>query len=384
MSVGLVWVLAEQFSNRWVSWYIAIGALPHLLLAPLSGKWIQRWNPLKTLIVTDAIRGIFFLGTVSAIPFFIESKPSPSILFFLFSLNFISNLAGAFFNPAILTIPIHLSKGKALQQLNALIDSCFSLGNVLGPLLSVAVYSLGGIPALLVVNALSFLLASVFSLLIQTPDSLRKNNSERSSSEANEKRKSFQPSWPLKILLLVFLGMNFVLAPLMLLMPWSSKNIFSGQISALATQETGFGIGSVLGSLILSLLMIPGTLHKKIPLTLSLLGLSYLGYAWVGTLPGGSLSLAFCILLFLGLFLSASNVYILTYFQEHPRPADVPLLMSWVNLISVASLPLSMGILGIWIEQIPIRPFAIGFALMVFILALTTFGVLNRIQKKAA
>ena len=54
----------------------------------------------------------------------------------LFALTIVVNVGAAVFNPAIMSLPpaLSLSRDDLLGQLTAMIDSCFSLGNILGPL----------------------------------------------------------------------------------------------------------------------------------------------------------------------------------------------------------------------------------------------------------
>jgi predicted MFS family arabinose efflux permease len=79
-----------------------------------------------------------------------------------------------------------------------------------------------------------------------------------------------------------------------------------------------------------------------------------------------------CFSLFLlGFFLSLANVIILTLFQSAPEAQDVPVVMGMVNLISVASLPISMGLVGSFIEHVNVQNFAAICALIVIALALS-------------
>jgi len=61
MLVGLVWVLLERASPSAVAWFLAVSALPHLLLALHAGRWTAAFGPLKTVIASDAARAVVFV-----------------------------------------------------------------------------------------------------------------------------------------------------------------------------------------------------------------------------------------------------------------------------------------------------------------------------------
>ena len=71
------------------------------------------------------------------------------------------------------------------------------------------------------------------------------------------------------------------------------------------------------------------------------------------------------------LFLALANVLTLNFFQSSSNSEDVPVVMGLVNLISVASLPVSMGVVGIFIENISVPSFATVCAVIVIAIALS-------------
>ena len=177
MSVGMIWVLSTHFSLKWVPWFIAFGALPHLLFAFQSGNWINRWGALKTVIWADAFRGFLFLACAWLI-FRVDSDSW--LLPLLFVSVLISNIAGALFNPAILSLPVAmLEEGVQRDKLTALIDACFSFGNVLGPLISIAAYSAAGLAGMLAINAFSYFFSAVLASQIK----LKPQNSQIGQDE---------------------------------------------------------------------------------------------------------------------------------------------------------------------------------------------------------
>ena len=418
MSVGMIWVLSSEFSPKWVPWFIAFGALPHFLLATISGHWIARWGALKTVIWADIFRGALFVFCAWVASF---TKADSHLLTLLMISAIVSNIAGALFNPAILSLPVSMmEEGEKRDKLTALIDSCFSFGSVLGPLCSALAYAWTGLIGLLAINGLSYFFSAALALgvKLQEPAALvlthstsaraeldnadrsisrleggatggadpdrsneqtepnshnRSNEQTVSSSHSQhgshnngsvatpplEKAKTNSISVVMKKqpviagMLLTFLMMNFFLAPLMVFMPWYVKNTYHMDIMGLARLEAFMGIGTVIGGLLLSVVKIPGATWKRVCAFLVLMALSYLSFTFSQNIWAG------CISVFsLGFFLALANVVLLTFFQSAPQADDVPVVMGMVNLISVASLPISMGIIGAFIEHVNVPQFA--------------------------
>ncbi len=383
MSVGMIWVLSTQFSPKWVPWFIALGALPHFLLATKSGHFVARWGALPTVIWTDVFRGIVYLALALALPFV---KQDEQLLPALMLAAFISNIASALFNPAILSLPLDMMEaGENRDKLTALIDSCFSWGNVLGPLVSALVYAWVGLLGMLAVNGLSYFFSAVLAYRIKLPENLGRSSRieiqpAELNSETNNKSETASPGPPpesktikellksqpvISGMLFTFLFMNFFLAPLMIFMPWYAKNVYADGIIALAKLEFFLGVGTVLGGMLLSFVKLPGATWTRVSVSLLLMALGYLGFTFSSQLLLGCLAV-----LVLGFFLSLANVVCLTFFQSTPEAQDVPVVMGMVNLISVASLPVSMGIIGSFVERVNVPAFAGVCAGLVILIAL--------------
>lgn len=365
MSLGLVWVLASSNSLRLVPWFLAAGALPHLLLARFTGTWVERFGPLKTVITTDLIRGVIYLAAALA-------WTSDSSISLLFLVTVLANCASALFNPAILSLPprLQLAKDEQLSQLTAMIDSCFSLGNILGPVAAVAFYPLLGLKGLFLLNSISYVFAGLLETRVRlaVPDTAA--NVSPGEIPTTSDKLVLSEDRLIRYMLVSFFLMNLVLTPLLAFLPLFAKTQFEGQIGVLAAMETAIGAGSVLGGIFLSLLKSHGKTGPRIIASLFVIALTQLIFSMSQD------SRMTCAALFvLGIALSVINVSVLTLFQSRPCESDVPKVMSYVNLISVGAIPLSMIAVGSCIELLPLRTFAVGLSLAY--LAIASITALN-------
>ena len=367
MTVGLVWVLIERGSPAVIPWFLAVSALPHLLLAWRAGHWTNLIGPLKTVIAADWVRAVIFAGLA-----FVWPRVAPgSELAVLFAASFASNLASALFNPAIMSLPLYLGEASALQQLTAVIDSCFSLGSILGPLFSALLYPWLGLRGLFLFNGLSYAFAAALESGVLTRLPASAEEAAAAPRRAAGMGDLLRGDSLLRVMIGGFLGMNLFFGPLLVFLPLFAKAAYGGTIGTLAALETALGAGTALGGVFLSLVPFGAKPGRKICLGMGLMAASYVAFTLTRSPWQGCACLAA-----LGFFLATANVFVLNLFQSRPAPRDVPTVMSMVNLISTASLPFSMGALGLLIGKVDVRSLAVSCSCM--LLLVTAVLVSNR------
>jgi predicted MFS family arabinose efflux permease len=329
---------------------LAVSALPHLLLAWRAGHWTARLGTLKTVIATDWARASIFAGLALAWP-----RVAPgSELAVLFAASFVANLASALFNPAILSLPLDLGGSGALQQLTALIDACFSFGNILGPICAALLYPKIGLRGLFLLNGLSYALAAVLETGVDAAAPAAADGVREDSGSTAGMRRLLRNDPLLRLMLGAFLAVNLCSGPLFAFLPLFVKSAYGGTISSLAWLETSLGIGMAAGGVALSLVRLESRSGLKISWGTGLAAASYVAFSMTRTSWQGCACLAA-----MGFAVAANNIFILNVFQTRPAPADVPVVMSLVNLISTASLPVSMGVVGLLIGAVEVRRLAL-------------------------
>ncbi|MEK6773175.1 MAG: MFS transporter [Bdellovibrionota bacterium] len=358
MSIGLVWTLVSKYSAEILPWFLFIGFLPHLLMFPFAPGWIHRWSPLKTIIGADFFRGLVFLILLVSLFLFSEK-------YFLISLllcNFLVGIGSSLFNPAILSLPPLLVSEKNILGLNVLIDLCFSLSSVFAAALAIFLLNHTSIQTLILFNTLSFIFCGFYQMTIKQKPSLQTEYSPTKTDKSILMKHA-----DIKNLLLLFLMVNIVMAPLFLFLPWYAKNIFSGQASDLAWLEISWAIGSVIGGLGLVVFQ-----KKNGPMRISKIWQTILsfGIILVAFALSSQLIVACLWLIALGISLSVLNVNVLTYFQKKLTERELPSVMTAVNLISAASIPISMLISAFIIPKVYVPTMALACGGLVLLLAL--------------
>lgn len=385
VSLGMIWVITDLGGEKYTPWFLLVGSLPFLLFMPFIPKLVDRLGALKTTYLSDFIRGGLFIvaglimlavpGTFSAGTFSATSSDATSsgtlfsLLVLLMSLNFLSSIGAAYFNTAIFTLPVKMTAPQYVQNLSAIINACFSIANVLGPLMAALFYNWVGLTGLLIINGVSYLLAGGLELFIKL------ESSPETTSPTLEKTKTrhfalLKENPTIKYMLLNFLLINFFLFPIVLFFPLYAKNILAGNLQAFIALETAMGLGMIVGSMWLSFFKFPGRFCHKLAVSLVLMGIGYLIFTISKTLW-----LSVIAVFIVGLFLQIINIIVIYLFQSYPPEKDIPVVMTLANFITVSAVPLSMLAIGACLKIFPLVGLAIGCALLTIATTFLVYAV---------
>lgn len=368
MSIGLVWYLTTEYSINIVPWFLAISFLPHLFMSFYSSKIINKHGTLKTVIATEYFRGAVLLMLFGVL-FFIPEKSS-LFLTSLFTAAFLVGIGSSVFNPAILSLPPVLVDEDRVPALNALLDTSFSISNILGAACSIVLLNIFDIKGLVLINAVSFFAAALLQSRVKI-----KNHEAAVVSDAKQLGPmAVLKKYPvIKRMLLSFLFINVVFTPILVMIPWYVENVFKGNGSDLAWIEAAMGAGAFLTGMYLSLSSFVVRAEKRIgmiAIVCFLFGLFFQFFSFSKTTMEASF-----LLFLIGILSTFLNVQVLTYFQTSLHEHEVPSIMVAVNIISAASMPLSFAISGVLFPIVDIPRFALicGLLTMFIAFALPSF-----------
>lgn len=365
MSIGLVWYLTRDFSINVVPWYLAVCFLPHLFMAFFSTRLINNIGALKTVIGSEFFRGAVLLILYFSISAFNLEKST--LLNSIFIAGFFVGLGSSLFNPAILSLPPKLVAPEKVPGLNALIDSSMSISTIMGATFAIFLLNFMDLKMLILINALSFIWAGFIQLGLKM-----KEEGNLSGAEALEKE--IGPLYVLKKypeiarMLVSFLFLNLVFTPLLVMIPWYVINVYSGDSSSLAFIEGAMGLGAFITGLIMSLSSYQVAADKRIGMigvVSFLFGLFFLIFAFSGATWHGAI-----VLFSIGILSTFLNIQVLTHFQTALLEEEIPAIMTAVNIISAATVPLSLSFSGLIFPHVSIPDFAKASGIMVLIIAL--------------
>ncbi|MBF0312144.1 MAG: MFS transporter [Oligoflexia bacterium] len=366
LALGMVWIITTKGGEEYTPWFLLAGGLPYVLLIQHIPKVIEYFGPLKTTYLCDFVRGILFMVVASIIYFLkLEDSMGRDLIFLLMGLNFLSSVGGAYFNAAIYTLPTRVAAPEYVQQLSAMVNGCFSIANVLGPLLAALLFAKLGIVGLIYLAGLSFIFAGILELFITMRPlevNPKKDEEEEKASFKARPFAIFKNNLTIRYMLLTFLGLNFFLVPILLFFPLYAKNFFGGNLDAFVVLETAMGIGMISGSFLLSLFAPPGKFWQKLLLSLGCIGVFYIIFVVSKILWLSAVSV-----LFIGLSVQFANIIIINFFQKEVRPDEVSSVMTLANFITISSVPLSMLVVGSVVQLLPLSGIALACAVIMLL-----------------
>ncbi|NHJ33156.1 MAG: MFS transporter [Asgard group archaeon] len=206
------WITVETASPLLLSLAMFIGFIPTIILTPVAGVFVDRWNR-KALIGTVD----FLQAAVTVLLLFLfmyDFVTVPILLIFLA----VRGVFQAFHQPAVMTlIPIMVPR-KHLGRVNSLDYFFNSIVFLIGPIIAAFLYKFLAIHHILWIDAASFLIAVVPLIFVKIPKIIKER------TEAKEKKKfltDFKEGFVfikekkgLLPLLSAFIGGNFFIMPL--------------------------------------------------------------------------------------------------------------------------------------------------------------------------
>ena len=344
VSFAVIWWLTQTTGSATVlATASLVGLLPQVILGPFTGTLVDRWNRRITMMVAD---GLIALATiVLAILFALGTVQ----IWQVYALLFIRSVCGGFHWPAMqasttLMVPKeHLTR---IQGLNQMLQGGMSIISApLGALL-LALLPMEGILAIDVFTALLAVIPLFFFQVPQPERSDLQPEAQGKSSFWQDFRAglSYVWGWPgLMLIGVMATVINFLLTPAFSLLPILITKHFNGQALQLATLESFYGIGIIVGGLILSAW---GGFKRRI-LT-SLMGLLAMGVGCLvmGLLPPSAFAIAVAVGLYLGIVNPIVNGPLFAAVQAAVAPEMQGRVFTLIGTMAAAMSPIGLIIAG--------------------------------------
>ena len=287
---ALIWWLTKTTGKATVlATATLVGLLPQVIIGPLAGALVDRWNRRRVMIAADSLIALSTLALVALFNLGIVQ------VWHIYFVMFIRATLGGFHwaawqaSTTMLVPKEHLSR---VQGANQALNGALNIGSApLGAVL-MALLPMGWV---LMVDVLTAILAVSPLLFIPIPQPeklpVEGETAGGESSVLTDLRAGFKYvlAWPgLLWILAMATIINLLLTPAMALMPIFVNKYFGGDALQLAWTETAWGIGVVLGGLVLGIWG-----GFKVRIKTSVLGLVLLGVgmAVIGFTPATMFSL---------------------------------------------------------------------------------------------
>jgi len=243
-----VWIFLETGSVTDLSLMLLASNLPRVLLSPVAGALVDRWDRRWVMILSDGASG---LGTiVIALAFFTDSMS----LGVLVVVGAVSSAFQAFRWPAYQAATTLLVPKARYSRASGMVSMAEALGQLVAPFLGGVLIAVGGVATLLVVDAVTFTFAIGTLLIVRFPKPPRSKVGEESGGSLwQESLFGFRYVWHrhgLFALLLFFAGVNLTfgfISPIFVayVLSFTSPGTMG---TLLSLSATGMLVGSIFAS----------------------------------------------------------------------------------------------------------------------------------------
>lgn len=343
---AFVWYLTEQTRSATI---LAMGTLiqflPSIVIGPIAGALVDRWNRKVVMAVFDGITALFTLFT--AVMFIMGNAQ----IWHIFLVMFVRSACGQFQWAAMtasttLMVPKqHLSRiAGANQTLNGIM-------NIIAPALGAFLIDVMPIYGILLIDVSTAMLAIGPLFFFKIPQPVR--NGTKAAPEPAGKTSMFQDlaegwkyvtGWP-GLMAVIFLAMlvNFLINPAFSLLPLVVTEHFNKGAFELGLIDSVFGIGVILGGITLSAW---GGFKNRILTSIAALSVSGAAVLLVGLAPANFYLLALAGMTIFGFLNPMINGPIFAVMQAKVEPEIQGRVFSLLHAGAALASPLGLAIAG--------------------------------------
>ncbi|HUT79698.1 MAG TPA: MFS transporter [Candidatus Bathyarchaeia archaeon] len=351
------WITVETQSALLLSLSMFIGFIPIIILTPIAGVFVDRWNMKALIAIVDFLQAAV---TVVLIVLFIFNIVTIPIVFIFTAMR---GIFQAFHQPAVQAlIPIMVPR-KHLSRMNSVSYLFTSVIFLVGPIFGAFLNSLWDIKYILWIDMITFGIALIPLLIIKIP------RVQKVEAVVKEKRKFFtdfkegivfiKNKKGLLPLLGAFSIANLFIMPLFTLLNLYVYTNHGGNENNLAFVLAFNQIGTIIGSIVF---IIWKGFKKKIHGVSIGIFFMYVGFITIAFTPIGMFWFMGIGFLIIGLMLPVANISSQTIWQALVPKEMLGRVMSVRAAIAQFISPLGMILSGLIAEVVDIKYVFLGSA----------------------
>jgi DHA3 family macrolide efflux protein-like MFS transporter len=321
------------------------GYLPQVVLGPIIGAFVDRSNRKTTMMLADMF--VAMASAVLMVAFFLGEPP----FYFIFVILMLRSLGQGFHEPALLaSIPMIVGKDQ-LTRVGGYRQAVDSLAIILAPSISALLLSIMPIAYIMIVDIAGALIANTILLFwVKIPNPPAAAAPQRKAGFFKELAsdvlfgvRELAKTKGLVILALALACATFIYVPISTLFILLVTQNFNGGKLEIATVQAAFGIGMLLGSLLLGQF---GKLKRRVLfmcLTLIVMGIILLAASW---LPPSLFILLVALAGIEGLLFPIMSSPIFAMLQTLIRPSVLGRVTALVKSVITLATPLGLLLAG--------------------------------------
>jgi len=351
LEFALVWWLTEQTGSATVlSMAMLVAVVPQVVLGPIVGAYVDRLNRRVVMILADSFIALFALWL--AYLFWIDGLQ----IWHIFVATVLRTIGGTFHWPAMQATTALMVPDEHLTRVAGINQTLNGALNMIGPPLGALLLRLLPFQEIMLIDVLGAALAVAPLLFVHVPQPKQANAGDKGSSVWEDFREGLRYvfGWPgLVAVLFIAMLLNFVMNPAFTLMPLLVTDHFGGDALQLGWLESSWGVGLVLGGLLLSAW---GGFRNRVYTSMVGLIIEGIGTAVVGLAPSNALWLAAGGMFVGGMMNALVNGPLFALLQSVVDEDKQGRVFTVVMSMSAAAWPLSLAVAGPIADAVGVRP----------------------------
>ncbi len=343
---AFVWHLTSTYHSATIlSIATLVSILPDVIISPIAGALIDRWNRKRVMIVTDILTAILTL--VLALLFAFTNVQ----IWQIYLVMFLRSTFGAFQWPAMLTSTSLMVPKEQLARISGLNQTLAGAMGILAPPLGaflVALLPMWGVLSIDIVTALVAVIPLLFFHIPQPEIKLEEKdaNGKSQSNLWQDLAEGFKYVVTLPGLLAVILSamlINFLVSPAFSLLPLMVTDYFKKGAIELGLIESVISVGFLVGGLLLS---IWGGFKNRLVTSFIFLIVMGLSIALFGLVPNSKFYLALGVLAMVGISNPLVNGPLHAALQARVDPDKQGRVFTLLSSGATLAMPIGLAIAG--------------------------------------
>jgi DHA3 family macrolide efflux protein-like MFS transporter len=341
---ALVWWLTQLTGSATVLATASMVALiPEIVLSPIAGAYVDRWNRRMVMIVADGMIALASLWL--AYLFWVEAAQ----VWHVYVIMLGRAVGGSFHWPAMQASTSLMVPEKHLTRVAGLNQTLNGALSIVGPPLGALLMEVLLLYGVMLVDVGTAMLAILPLFFVHVPQPRRDDTGAKGAAKPSiwtdmQEGLRYILGWPgLMALIGVAMIVKIALTPAFSLVPLLVSEHFNGDAAQLSLLEAVSGVGIVLGGLILS---VWGGFRRKIYTTMLGVVILGLGFVALGFTPGSLFWVALVSIFVIGLMIPLVDGPIMAILQGTVAPEMQGRVFTLMGSLLWITSPFSLAIAG--------------------------------------
>jgi DHA3 family macrolide efflux protein-like MFS transporter len=344
-AIALMWWVLEKTGSAALMGTVLIAAtVPAVLLGPIAGGYVDRWNRKGVIVGMDFVRGALILAVAA-----LAIRDALEVWELLLATT-LTSAASVFFGPAVTaTVPNIVRRGD-ITRANSLSQIVTQGTGIAGPALGGVLVALWGVGGVFLLNGVSFILSGLSEVFIAIPPTAGTGEPRKHIlSELADGFRFVRGHATVFGILKTAAVLNFFTAPFAILLPIVTKERLAGGAEQFGFLMAAFSVGFLVSSAFLAAGGERARKHRYI-----ILGIAATGVCLI--LMGLFITyVSYLVLLVaVGAFLGIANILILAYFQSVVPDQMRGRVFGFMATLAGGLQPLAFGVMGLLADAVTV------------------------------